>query len=259
MPQPLLPQETLLLFDLDGVVQFDREVDARAAGLVADLRAAGFVLRFLTNDGFNSRASRLLELRAGGLALQDDELYTASSLAARYVQERGPTFVLASDLAAAEFAHLPQDAKAARTVVVGDWFKHYDLERLQLAFEAVQRGAEMVAVHKKRAWTHRGRRLIDVGFFVAGLEHCTGRAATVVGKPAEFAYRTVVEDLGVRPARAIMISDEPDPDLFGARAAGLHTLLFGDGEGAPAGFRPHDYDDLRRVLLDGGELRELAG
>jgi HAD superfamily hydrolase (TIGR01450 family) len=248
-PRPPDPRRTLLVFDLDGVVQFDRRVAAEAAALLGDLRAAGYPLRFLTNDGFNSRASRLRELRAGGLELCDHELYTSSSLAARYAEPRGPTLVLASDLAAAEFAHLPQDPRAARTVVIGDWFKHYDPEQLQLAFEAVGRGAEMIAVHKKRAWTFSGRRLIDVGFFVAGLEHCTGRAATVVGKPAEFAYRTVLDDAGFAPPDAIMISDEPEPDLEGARQVGMATLLFGDGEGEPAGYTPHTFADLRRALL----------
>lgn len=249
MPLPTPPHATLLLFDLDGVVQFDRRVDARAAALLAELRAAGYVLRFLTNDGFNSRASRLEGLRADGLEMADHELYTASFLAARYAGARGPTFVLASDLAAAEFAHLPQDPSTACTVVIGDWFHHYDLEQLQLAFEAVQRGAEMVAVHKKRAWTFAGRRLIDVGFFVAGLEHCTGRAATVVGKPAAFAYRCVLDDAGIAPAHTIMISDEPEPDLIGAQAVGLRTVLFGDAEGEPGGFAPHTYADLRALLL----------
>jgi HAD superfamily hydrolase (TIGR01450 family) len=248
-PLPTTPSDTLLVFDLDGVVQFDRRVDRGAAALLGDLRAAGYALRFLTNDGFNSRASRVAAIRAEGLHIDDHEIYTSSSLAARYVASRGPTFILASDLAAAEFAHLPQDPGNARTVVIGDWFQHYDAEQLQLAFEAVQRGAEMVAVHKKRAWTNDGRRLIDVGFFVAGLEHCTGRQATVVGKPAAFAYRCVLEDAGVPPARAVMISDEIEPDLLGARAAGLHTLLFGAAEAAHDGFVPHDLAALRAVFL----------
>lgn len=246
---PLAPADTLLVFDLDGVVQVDRQVDPAAAALLADLRQAGFTLRFLTNDGFNSRASRLLPMRAHGMRIDDHELYTSSSLAARYVESRGATFVLASDLAAAEFAHLAQDHAQARTVVIGDWFQHYDAEQLQRAFEAVLRGAEMVAVHKKRAWTHAGRRLIDVGFFVAGLEHCTGREATIVGKPAAFAYRCVLDDAGCSPERAVMISDEPEPDLVGARAAGLHTVLFGAVGPARDGWTPHDVRALRRLFL----------
>jgi hypothetical protein len=49
-----------------------------------------------------------------------------------------------------------------------------------------------------------------------------------------------------------MISDEPEPDLEGARAAGMRTLLFGaPGEGRD-GWQPHGYDDLRRLLLRAG-------
>lgn len=222
------PRETLLVFDLDGVIQFGRRVHADAAGVVREFRRAGFTLRFLTNDGFNSRASRLDEMRADGLEVEPHELYTSSYLAARYVESRGPILLLSGQPAADEFAHIPRARGDARTVVVGDWFHHYDNDSLQAAFEALEGGAELVAVHRKRLWTNLGRRLIDVGFWVSGLEHCTGRAATVVGKPSEYAYRAVLEDAGFPAHRAVMISDEADPDLRGAQAAGLHTVLFGD-------------------------------
>ena len=222
------PRETLLVFDLDGVLQFGRRVHADAAGMVRDFRRAGFTLRFLTNDGFNSRASRLDEMRADGLEVEPHELYTSSYLAARYVENRAPILLLSGQPAADEFAHIPRARGDARTVVVGDWFHHYDNDSLQAAFEALEGGAELVAVHRKRLWTNLGRRLIDVGFWVSGLEHCTGRAATVVGKPSEYAYRAVLEDAGFPAHRAVMISDEADPDLRGAEAAGLHTVLFGD-------------------------------
>ncbi len=222
------PRATLLVFDLDGVLQFGRRVHADAAALVKDLRKMGFTLRFLTNDGFNSRASRLAEMRADGLEIEAHELYTSSYLAARYVERRAPILLLSGPPAADEFAHIPRAGADARTVVLGDWFHHYDADHLQQAFEALERGAELVAVHRKRLWTNLGRRLIDVGFWVAGLEHCTGRAATVVGKPSEYSYRAVLEDSGFPAHRAVMISDEADPDLRGAQAAGLHTVLFGD-------------------------------
>ena len=224
------PRETLLVFDLDGVLQFGRRVHADAAGMVREFRQAGFALRFLTNDGFNSRTSRLAEMRSDGLEIEPHELYTSSYLAARYVESRGPILLLSGPPAADEFAHIPRARGDARTVVIGDWFHHYDNDSLQAAFEALEGGAELVAVHRKRLWTNLGKRLIDVGFWVSGLEHCTGRAATVVGKPSEYAYRAVLEDAGFPAHRAVMISDEADPDLRGAQAAGLHTVLFGDQE-----------------------------
>ena len=136
-------------------------------------------------------------------------------------------------------------------MVIGDWFHHYEFDRLQRAFEAVLRGAEMVAVHKKRAWTNEGRRLIDVGFWVAGLEHCSGRVATIVGKPGTYAYETVLADTGFAPARTIMISDEPDPDLIGAAAFGMQTMWYGEPhEPSHAQFgRPLSYDEIARALL----------
>lgn len=248
---PFDPARTLLVFDIDGVIQFDRRVHADAVRLVERLRRAGFALRFLTNDGYNSRQSRLAGMHAEGFMVAPHELYTSSYLAARYAASRGPTYVLTSELAAAEYEGLEQDHTRAKTVIIGDWFDHYDRERLQRAFEAALRGAEMVAVHKKRAWTHEGRRLIDVGFWVAGLEHCTGRPATVVGKPGTYAYESVLQDTGYAPADTVMISDEPDPDLLGAASFGMHTLWYGGAHEPvhPQFGRALSYDEIARALL----------
>ena len=60
-----------------------------------------------------------------------------------------------------------------------------------------------------------------------GIAPC-GPAATIVGKPSAYSYRTVLADAGYAPEEAIMVSDESDPDLVGAREAGLATLLFRD-------------------------------
>ncbi|MEM7199464.1 MAG: GTP cyclohydrolase II RibA [Planctomycetota bacterium] len=225
---PAAAPADLLIFDLDGVLQFGDVVPPAATELIARLREAGYALRFLTNDGFNSRRSRLAQLRTGGLEVEERELYTSSYLAARFLADRGPILSLCGPPGADELAALPQSQDAPRFVVVGDWFPHYDHAQLQAAFAALRRGAELVALHRKPHWRRHEEVLIDVGFWVAGLEYATQRRATLVGKPAEFAYRTVLEDAGCKPERAIMISDEHDPDLTGAAALGLRTVLLGD-------------------------------
>ena len=253
----VVPRETpldgtrsdLLVFDLDGVVNFGSEVPAGIVQLLARLRAAGHTLRFLTNDGFNSRGSRVAELRRAGLTLEYDELYTASYLAARWIPAGTPALVLAGPPAAEEFAHLSRGGARAQVVVVGDWFEYYDRNVLQQAFEALHRGAELVAIHRKPHWQKDGSRVIDVGFWVAGLEYCARRPATIVGKPAAFAYECVRRDAGFPPQRAVMISDEIDPDLHGARRLGWRTILF--GRPSPTGVEPAatDYAALAALLL----------
>ncbi|MEZ5967002.1 MAG: GTP cyclohydrolase II [Planctomycetota bacterium] len=247
----LSPGVDLVVFDLDGVVQFGREVPAAAIELVERVRAAGHCVRFLTNDGCNSRDSRLEQLRRAGLEVSRDEIYTASYLAARFIPAGTPTLALAGEPGRDELAHLPAASDDARVVVVGDWFDHYDRSLLQKAFVAVQRGAELIAMHRKPHWFHRQDQRIDVGFWVAGLEYCTRRPATIVGKPAAFAYETVRADAGFAPHRVVMVSDELDPDLHGARRRGWRTILFGDQPPATGSHAAPTYAELERLLLRG--------
>ena len=228
------PKESLVVLDLDGVIQFGRKVPEHAHELLRRLREAGYALRFLTNDGFNSRRSRCEQLHEAGVEISIDELYTASSLTARYVRERIPGSVLAlvGGPARDEFEDLElSNASDASCVVVGDWFDDYDRSALRAAYTALERGAELIAMHRKRSWASEGvgEHSIDIGFWVAGLEYCCRREATVVAKPSAYAYTTILEDSGFDAERCLMVSDEIDPDLLGAERLGLRTLLAAGG------------------------------
>ena len=48
-------------------------------------------------------------------------------------------------------------------------------------------------------------------------------------KPAAAIFETACRRLGVSPARTLMIGDDPENDIRGARAAGLVALAVGDG------------------------------
>lgn len=243
-------EQTLLLLDLDGVIQLGDRVPPEARRLVDRLREAGYALRFLTNDGINSRASRLKQLRAGGLVLEDSEIYTASYLAARYVREceAVPILPLCGYPALEEFEGIERAGSDARAVVVGDYYPHYDYDTVKEAYDALEAGAQLVAMHKKRSWPTGGRRVIDIGFWVAGFEFCAKRPATIIGKPSEYSYQTVIRDAGFMPSKVIMISDEQDPDLHGARRWGIRTLHFEhpDPHGNPDanGGGPDPYDQV---------------
>ncbi len=139
-----------------------------------------------------------------------------------------------------------EESASARGVVIGDYFRNYDFETLKKAYAAIENGAELVAMHKKRAWPTPKGWVIDIGFWVAGLEHCAGREATLVGKPSEFSYASILADAGVRPSDVVMVSDEVDPDLIGAQKLGIRSVLLEN---------PHV--DKEQAPFDGPRIRSL--
>ncbi|MFT7662930.1 MAG: GTP cyclohydrolase II [Planctomycetota bacterium] len=259
----LKPNETLLIVDLDGVIKLDSGISKEAVALIEQLRSVGYTVRFLTNDGINSRRTRCEESKRDGFVMNLEDVYTASYLTARYLSEHcsGAILPLFGSPAMEEFSDFEINTTSPRAVVVGDYFPHYDYEELKTAYSALQKGAELIAMHRKRSWPTDGKRVIDIGFWVAGLEYCAGKPATVIGKPAAFAYELVMADTGFGASQTVMISDEDDPDLQGAAELGLHTICFqGISPGATAS--AETYRDLAMLLglnrIDDSGCREVG-
>ncbi len=71
---------------------------------------------------------------------------------------------------------------------------------------------------------------MDIGAFVAGLEYVTGKTATVVGKPSKEFFDLALSDMGVTADRAVMIGDDIESDIGGARRAGMKGILVKTGK-----------------------------
>ena len=91
-------------------------------------------------------------------------------------------------------------------------------------------GAELVALHKGRYWQTEDGLQLDIGAFVVGLEHATGKTAAVMGKPSENFFQLPIEDMGLEPSRVMMIGDDINSDIGGAMAIGCKGGLVRTGK-----------------------------
>ena len=87
-----MPQSEIrgVIFDVDGVLEFQGSVLPGAIETVAALRARGIVIRFLTNSTLKSRASCAALLVEAGFEAFPDEVITASSATAVYLKTLRP-------------------------------------------------------------------------------------------------------------------------------------------------------------------------
>jgi HAD superfamily hydrolase (TIGR01458 family) len=115
-------------------------------------------------------------------------------------------------------------------VIVGDLGERFDYAALNRAFRLLMDGAELVALQKNRFWRTPDGLSLDAGPFVAALEYATGQEAVVVGKPARAFFSTVLDDLGVPAADAVMVGDDVESDIGGALGAGLRAILVQTGK-----------------------------
>lgn len=222
----MLEHVKLLILDIDGVIYCGNDAIPGAQNALEELQKRGFIVKFLTNDGVNSRHSRAKALNSLGFNIEPANIYTAASLAAEYLRRMGSprTMFLFEGDSLQEFFNIPVDEDQPEFVLVGDFFHCYDFERLDRAFRAIMDGAGLLAVQRNRYWAAGPRPIIDIGLWVAGIEYCTGVSAKIIGKPEIGCYKFVCSESNVEPQDAIMVSDDLYSDLKGAYEAGLRII-----------------------------------
>ena len=232
-----------ILLDVDGVLHVSGRPIPGAASAVADLRAAGHRLRFVTNSTTRSRAQLAAELRAMKIDLDDDEIQTTPRAAARALAGKR---VLALTLPAIveDLEGVDLVGENAEAVLIGGAdedpeqtgavFSYLNLAR---AFAELDDGAELYCLHKNAWWQTTRGPLLDSGAFVAGLEYATGVEATVLGKPSPTYFLAALEALDADAELAWMVGDDIDADVAGAQKHGMRTALVRTGK-----FRPDDVE-----------------
>jgi HAD superfamily hydrolase (TIGR01458 family) len=220
------------LIDLDGVLHDDNQPIPGAAEAIAHLREKGYPFRFATNTTMRCRASLRRKLAGFGLEVSEDEIFSASVAAARYLckQGRPRLFLLLKEDAHRDFAGLEITDQQPDFVVMGDMGDEINAALLNKAFRLLLGGAELIALQKNRYWKTAEGLTLDAGPFVVALEYATGQQARVVGKPSPDFFQLAVNDLGVPPAQVAMIGDDIEVDVGGAQRAGLKGILVRTGK-----------------------------
>jgi ribonucleotide monophosphatase NagD (HAD superfamily) len=96
----------------------------------------------------------------------------------------------------------------------------------------LEEGTDLLCLHRNLFYLDgSGRRRLGPGVWAAALEALQGTGQVVtVGKPAEGIYQEGLKRVGVAPAEALFISDDPISDLVTAGRLGMHTAFVLSGK-----------------------------
>ncbi len=231
-----MPIRAVLLV-LEGVLYQESAPIAGAREAVCALEARGLLLRYVTNTTTTSRAGVAQRLAGVGLDVDPATLFTPLAAARRLLSQWQATRIhlAAPAETAADFAGLELAGRGpVDAVVMGDLYKAYDWDRLNLIFGLLRGGARLIALHKNRFCRRGDAITLDAGPFVAALEYAAGIDAVVVGKPSAAFFQLALDDLDVAPAEALMVGDDIEADMGGAKAAGLMAVQVETGKYTPA-------------------------
>ena len=219
-----------ILLDLDGVLYIGDKALPGAAFAVQGLRDAGYRLAGVTNTTTQSRRKIAEKLTDMGFALQAEDIRTPAALAVERIGGRRVRLFVRDGLRE-DFSGLREDSAHPEAVVMGDiGGEGYPPELLREIFAHVMDGAELLALHKNRFWQKPDGLHLDLGVFVAAIEYAAGKQAEVLGKPSKAFFRGICNSLKVSEQEALMVGDDIESDIGGARDAGLKTALVQTGK-----------------------------
>ncbi|HEX5165687.1 MAG TPA: TIGR01458 family HAD-type hydrolase, partial [Thermomicrobiales bacterium] len=221
------------LIDVDGVLHIDGDPIPGAVEALAHLRELDVPFRLLTNTTVRTRAALGNLLRGLGFDVADEEIITAPVAAAAYVRRRfpdQPCYAIVKDAVLGDFGGITlTDGPEARVVIVGGAEENFTYQAMNHAFRLLMDGAALIAIHRNLWWMTAVGPTLDAGAFVKGLEHVTGRRATVVGKPAAPFFRAGFRSLGLPPSQVVMVGDTHRHDILPAIRLGATGALVQTG------------------------------
>ena len=219
-----------LIVDLDGVVWIGGEPVPGSVAALAELRARGIRLVFLTNSPTSSRAEYVAELARIGVRADEAELVTAASALAAFMREHerpGATvYAIGSRSLKAELEsaglELRPDGDVEAVAVGGHRDFHYD--ELRIATQAVRGGARLYAAGRDATFPMPDGPWPATGAIVAAVETASGVRATAVGKPEPYIFE-IARSLLRECRRVAIVGDNIESDIAGGKRAGLTTIL----------------------------------
>lgn len=223
-----------VLCDIGGVLYVGDNAIKGAIQAIEHIKEK-YPIRFLTNTTQKTSQEVIQKLQRLGFDIQNYEVITALDITKMILKEqKSDALFLLTDNAKRFFNDLAKYNK--KYVVIGDAQENFSYQNLNLAFRELMDGKKLLAIAKNKYFLETDNKLsLDAGGFVNALEFASGVKAQIIGKPSKDFYHLACKSMGIEPNHIVMIGDDINSDILGAKEAGLQTILVKTGK-----FRPSD-------------------
>ena len=183
----------------------------------------------LTNTPIYTRRDLAARLRASGLDVPEDSIFTSALATARFLEEQRPggtAFVIgeAGLTTALHEAGYTLTERDPDYVVLGET-RTYSFERISRAIRLIVAGARFIATNPDATGPTPDGPLPATGSVAALISRATGVDPYFVGKPNPLMMRTALNTLDAHSETTAMIGDRMDTDVVSGLEAGLQTIL----------------------------------
>jgi 5'-nucleotidase len=217
------------LMDMDGVLVHEESAIPGADRFLARLRELELPFLVLTNNSIYTRRDLSARLRASGLEVPEESIFTSALATARFLEEQRPggtafTIGEAGLTTALHEAGYTLTERDPDYVVLGET-RTYSFERITRAIRLIVAGARFIATNPDPTGPTPDGPLPATGSVAALISRATGVDPYFVGKPNPLMMRTALNTLDAHSESTAMIGDRMDTDVVSGLEAGMQTIL----------------------------------
>jgi NagD protein len=249
------------LMDMDGVLVHEEELIPGADRFIARLRELSLPFLVLTNNSIYTRRDLAARLRASGLDVPEEAIWTSALAAARFLQDQRPegsAFVIgeAGLTTALHAGGYTLTDRHPDYVVLGET-RTYSFERITRAIRLIDQGARFIATNPDPTGPSVDGPLPATGSVAALISRASGVEPYYVGKPNPLMMRSALNAIDAHSESAAMIGDRMDTDIVSGLEAGMETILVLTGVTTLADAERHPYRASRIVDSIADLVQEL--
>lgn len=229
MPEP---RYAGYIFDLDGTIYLGDALIPGAAATVERIRRAGCPIVFLSNKPLEPRENYARKLTRLGIPTPPEDVINSTQALIHLLRERHPAArllvlgeqLLLDELMRAGFSLTMRVDQV--DIVVAAFDRTLDYTKLNMAHQALARGARFYATNGDKTCPVAGGEIPDCAGVIAFLEATTGRLVQeIAGKPSPHILGAALARLGMEASRCLMVGDRLATDIAMGLAAGMDTAL----------------------------------
>ena len=231
------------LLDMDGVLVREEQPIPGADRFLAALRERGTPFLVLTNNSIYTRRDLTARLRASGLDVPEEAIWTSALATARFLEDQRPqgsAFVIgeAGLTTALHGAGYTLTERSPDYVVLGET-RTYCFERITQAIRLIADGARFIATNPDATGPSSDGPLPATGSVAALISRATGVEPYFVGKPNPLMMRSALNAID---AHSEARGDDRRP--HGHRHRGRNRGRHGDDPGADRRSRTREDAEL---------------
>jgi NagD protein len=237
------------LTDMDGVLVHEGVALPGAADVIKQWQAEGLRFLVLTNNSIYTPRDLAARLRATGLDIPEESIWTSALATAEFLRSqkpKGSAYVLGEagmTTALHEVGYIQTDVNPDY-VVLGET-RNFNFDMLTKAIRLINNGSRFIATNPDATGPSAEGPLPATGSVAALITKATGKEPYIVGKPNPMMFRSAMNKINAHSETTGMIGDRMDTDVVAGIEAGLHTVLVltgiaDDVEIAKYPFRPNE-------------------